>query len=224
MSKNFDFMRLVDEPIYAMDFQFMIGDVRDFLEFSENSIDRQYRNEIENIRLHAERDDIPDAYREHLEANAEYRFKVSLRLRVRYGAVVAFTTSVEWSVDILAKQLQSKLIVKPQCRNKTVHRLREMQKKICNFSLSGVDDYEAIVHVRNSIVHRSGLLEHNRKHEQTRSAVARLRGFEIDNWNFLGMHICIERGALNAYVEQTENLVVALHKAAHDRGLLRTDT
>lgn len=224
MSKNFDFMRLVDQPIYAMDFQFMIGDVRDFLEYSENNLDRQYRDKIKNIRLHAERDDFPDTYQEHLEANAEHRFKVSLPLRVRYSAVVALTTSVEWSVDILARELRSELSSAPKYQNKTVHRLRELLKRAGDDSISVVGNYEDIIRVRNCIVHSSGIVEHDEKHEQVRSAVERLHGFEIDNWNFLGNHVCIERGALNPYVEQMGNLVVALYKTAHERGLLRNDT
>ena len=37
-------------------------------------------------------------YREHLEENAEFRFRVSLPLRVRYAAATSLVTSVEWSI------------------------------------------------------------------------------------------------------------------------------
>jgi hypothetical protein len=95
---DFDPKKFLDTPIYAFDFQFMIGDVKDFLEFSESNIDWQCRRELQAIAHRNDLDDFPQGYRENLESGAEHRFKVSLPLRVRYGALLALTTSVEWSV------------------------------------------------------------------------------------------------------------------------------
>ena len=39
--------KFLNTPIYDFDFQFMIGDVKDFLEFSENNIDLQYQRELQ---------------------------------------------------------------------------------------------------------------------------------------------------------------------------------
>lgn len=39
---DFDPEKFLNTQIYAFDFQFMIGDVKDFLEFSESNIDWQY--------------------------------------------------------------------------------------------------------------------------------------------------------------------------------------
>ena len=66
--------RLLDEPIYAFDFQYMIGDVQGYLDFSENNIEWQYRTELQAISRRAETEDFPHGYREHLEDNAEHRF------------------------------------------------------------------------------------------------------------------------------------------------------
>lgn len=72
----------------------------DFLDFSENNIELIYRQELQEIHKSSESGDLPSEYREHLEENAKYRFEVSLPLRVRYGAILALGTSVEWSVRI----------------------------------------------------------------------------------------------------------------------------
>ncbi len=48
------------------------------------------------------------------------------------------------------------------------------------------------------------------------SAIDRLSGFSLGNWHPFGRHICIERGALNAYVEGLGRLVVTLHSGAHE--------
>src|SRR5260370_10198684 len=97
---KFDPEKFLNTPIYAFDFEFMIGDVEDFLESSERNIDLQYRRELHEI-YQRDLDGFPPDYRDHLEETASYRFKVSLPLRVRYGALLAFTTSVEWSIKIL---------------------------------------------------------------------------------------------------------------------------
>ena len=116
--------RLMNEPIYAFDFQFMIGDVQDYLDFSENNIEWQCQAELQTISRRAETEAFPHRYREHLEANAEHRFKVSLPLRIRYGALLALVTAVEWSVKLLV-QSATNAIEKPKnsSKNETVYDL-----------------------------------------------------------------------------------------------------
>jgi hypothetical protein len=87
-----------------------------------------------------------------------------------------------------------------------------------------VQDYEAVVHLRNCIAHNAGIEEHYQFREQLAAAVERLKGVSLDNWHYLGKHVCIAKGALNPYIRQIGDLVVALHKATHQQGLLRSDT
>ena len=213
-----DLERLLNEPIYAFDFQSMIGDVEDFLDFSERNIEWQYRRELQHIGRRTEVEELPPGYKEHLETNAEHRFKVSLPLRVRYGAVIALTTSVEWSIQFLVKHLEVLL----KC-NKTVHALLELQRRTALGRDDLVRDYKALVCVRNCIAHCAGIEAHYRNRAQLVKAVERLNGFSLDRWHHFGTHVCIERGALNPYVRKMGELVVALHKAAHEQGLLRGD-
>ena len=112
-------------PIYAFDFRFMIGDVKDFLEFSEINIAWQLRRELQAIAHRTDFDDLPAGYREHLEETAKHRFGVSLPLRVRYAATLAFATSVEWAARIL--NLESRACVQEvKGSNHTVSILREL--------------------------------------------------------------------------------------------------
>jgi hypothetical protein len=221
---DIDLERLVNEPHYAFGFQYWIGDVEDFLEFSESNIEWQHRRELQDIRRRAETADWPEGYQQHLEENAEYRFKVSLPLRVRYAAVVALTTSVEWSVGHLVKLLKEPLTKKPVGRNEVVHALIELQQRTGIGSVGTVQDYEAIVHIRNCIAHSAGIEEHYERRDQLAAAVKRLEGVSLDNWHYLGKHVCIAKGALNPHIRQIGDLVVALHKASHEQGLLRSDT
>lgn len=221
---DIDLERLLNEPHYATDFQYFIGDVEDFLDFSENNIEWQYRAELQRIRRETATGDWPHGYREHLEENAEHRFKVSLPLRVRYAAVIALITSVEWSVGYLAKRLKAPLPEKPKGKNGTVYALLELQTRTGTGARNTIEDYEALVHLRNCIAHCAGIEEHYEYRDQLGPSVSRLNGVSLENWHFLGKHICISKGALNPYIREMGALVVALHKAAHEQGLLQSGT
>jgi hypothetical protein len=211
---------MLSEPIYAFDFQFMVGDIADFLDFSESNLDWLYRRELSAIEQRAGHEDFPPGYKEHLKANAEHRFRVSLPLRVRYGALIELTTSVEWSAKILADRLREPLGEKPSGQNETVYVLRELERRIQTGGSDVIDDYEALVQVRNCITHNAGVERGYKWSSDLPAATGRLTGFSIDNWHFFGRHICIERGALSPYVEKLGGLVVALHRGTHEQGLL----
>jgi hypothetical protein len=207
-----------------MDFQFMTGDLKDFLDSSERNIEQQYHHECESVQRRAETEDFPGGFAEHLLLNAEHRFKVSLPLRVRYGALLGLTTSVEWAIQFLVESLRAPLRPTPKNRNPTVHALSELAARTRLGKDELVQDYEALVHVRNCVTHAAGIVKHFKYRDELCSAVGRLVGFSIDKWHFIGEHICIQRGALNRYIENTTQLVVALHEACYEQGLLTADT
>lgn len=218
---NFDLQRFLDTPIEAFDFQFMIGDVKDFLEFSESNIDWQYRRELQAIAHRKDIVDFPPGYRDHLEQNAEHRFKVSLPLRVRYGAVLAFTTSVEWAIGYLNKCAVSPAPDLRDGTNFTVKILRDFSSRASVDAEAAIDDYEALVQIRNCIAHSAGIIENYRFKNELPAAVSRIGGITIANWHFFGDQICIERGALEPHLDRAAELVVALHSAMRGRGFLR---
>ena len=123
---NFDPDIFLNKPIYAFDFQCMIGDIEDFLEFSETTLEWQFRRELLAIKRRDETEGFEPGYREHLETNAEFRFKDSLPLKVRYGALIAFITSVEWAVKCLVSQLKQALPSEPKRKNETVEPIAKL--------------------------------------------------------------------------------------------------
>lgn len=221
--EKFDPEVFLDTPIYAFDFQFMIGDVKDFLEMSELNIAWQYRRELQAIAQRTDFGDYPQGYREHLEDNANYRFRLSLPLRVRYGALAAFVTSVEWSVLLLNKQAREPV---PERRrvNHAVEVLRKLSERAGLFAKSSIRDYKALVNVRNCVAHSAGLVDSYRHKDELCDSVNTLNGFSIANWQFMGDHITIERGALEPYVDAMRQLIIDLHRTLHERDLLRPST
>ncbi len=117
---SFDPDKFLSEPIYALDFGFMVGDVEDFLEFSESNVEWQFRREMISVQRQAASDALEPGYKEHLETNAKHRFKVSLPLRVRYAALVALITSVEWAIVLVVGRLRVPLPEKPKNANAIV--------------------------------------------------------------------------------------------------------
>lgn len=218
---DFDLQKFLDTPIEAFDFQFMIGDVKDFLEFSESNIDWQYRREIQAIGHRKDLDDFPPGYRDHLEQNAEHRFRVSLPLRLRYGALLAFTTSVEWAVGYLNKCAVSPVPDVRDGTNLTVKTLREFVARTGVDGVTEIDDFEALVQLRNCVAHSAGVVETYRFKNDLPAAVSRLNGVTLANWHFFGDQVCIERGALEPYIDRAAELVVTLHSAMRERGFLK---
>jgi hypothetical protein len=218
---DFDPEKFLDTPIYAFDFQFMIGDVKDFLEFSESNIEWQHRRELQVIAHRKDFDDLPPGYRDNLEQGAEHRFKVSLPLRVRYGALLALTTSVEWSVKFLNEKSRDPVLEKRDGKNHTVKVLQELCARTSISAQTAVDDYEAIVKMRNCIAHSAGLLATYQYKDALPDAVARLQGFSLSNWHFFGDQVCIRPGALEPYIDQMATLVVDLHRAMSEQGLMQ---
>jgi hypothetical protein len=224
---NIDLDRLINEPIYAFDFQFMIGDIQDYLDFSEKNIEWQYRSELQSIRFRAEAGDfkgIPHGYREHLEASAEHRFNVSLSLRVRYGALLALITAVEWSVKYLAQQLIEPVGNTPKCKNKTIYALEVLNKRTDLGRDGPIRDFEALVRVRNCVVHSAGLESDDKNRATLAEEVQRLKGVSLANWHFFGSHVAIQKGALDKYIQEMEHLIVDLHKALHEKKFIRSKT
>ena len=220
---EFDPEKFLHEPIYGFDFQFMIGDVEDFLEFSETNIEWQYLRELLAINHREETEDLEPGYRDHLKTNAEHRFTVSLPLRVRYGALVAFTTSVEWAVGYIVGRLKGLLSQVPSGKNPTVHFLLELNKITGLGDLDLIHNYGALVNARNCIVHSSGLVKNYRFREELQRDISRLQGIHLGNWHFFGEHVCIERCALSPYIRGMASSIVKLHEACDKMGLWKNE-
>ena len=219
--------RLLNEPIYAFNFKSMIGSIREFLEFSEANIENQYIEECRSIHQRADSGELnlPDEYRdsyvEHLLENTEHWFTVGLPLQIRYAALLSLITAVEWSIGQLNKQLIHPINKKPR-GNLTVHRLYTLNQKTQRGKMNSIDNYKALVEVRNCIVHNAGLERGYKFPNALEQSLDRLEGIYLDNLNLYGTHVCIEREALNQYIDEIGETVVVLHEAADNQDLLKS--
>ena len=211
MSDRWNLQEFLSRPIYALDFQVMIGDVVDFLDFSERNIESQFQLELQAIPEKVAPEDRSTGLVEHLEDSARFRFQVALPLRLRYAVVIALVTSIEWSVRLLVTQLDVKVPSEPKSESRTIREIRGLR------AVAGMEGEEEIriardlVQIRNCIAHSAGLIRYDKRSEDIRLSVDRLDGFSLEKMHFLGEHVYIAKGALNPYAEKLKQLVVDLH-------------
>lgn len=215
---QFDPQKFFDQTYYALDFQILSGDLIDFLDTAERGLDIQYHEKRAHIETTVSEDDIP-GYRDHLLEGLEHRFKISLPLRVRYGALLGFTTAVEWAAVALNSTLREP-IEAPTKRMKDVVRIVSgLNEKTQLGQTKVVDNFRTLTHVRNCIAHAAGIINDYDLGEELRKEIENLDGILVDRWDVLGEHICIHRGALNPYFETTGKFMVDLHRACYEQSL-----
>ena len=213
MPETWDPQGFLDSPIYAFDFQVMIGDVIDYLEFFEAHIERQLRLKLQEIKRRDKVEDLLPGYMEHLVENAEFRFGVSLPLRIRYSSLISLVTSIEWSIRHLLKHLDVPSSGGDKRENKTVREMKSLQQRTDTQRHEDIQIFSDLVQVRNCIAHGAGLIKDDKNSARTVASVERLDGFSLEKRHFLGTHIWIEKGSLNPYAERLKQLVVEYHKA-----------
>ena len=130
-----DFNNLLDQTFFGLDTLTMLGDVEDFIEFSESNIrwqkHRALRRAVQECN-DTEFDDphLESQYRDQTLEGVEYRFEISLKQRVRYAALIALTTTIEWVLLALKRRAAFKFPKKPETKNEAVHALLVFNEKV----------------------------------------------------------------------------------------------
>ncbi len=216
-----ELQELVSTYIYAIDFQSVIDDVADFIQMSEQAAEDHYQRELE-IESRTTYTNAPPGYRKHMLENLDFRFHVSLAARLRYAAIVAVVTSVEWAVKSLNAIAKKPIQATDKRRNQTVQLLRVLSQQSGVTIDDAITTFEDLVQVRNCIAHDSGLTESFKHKLQLRAAVQRLGpGFSLSSFNFMGEQVWVEKGAIEALIQTLKHAVVLLHRVMHEKQLLR---
>lgn len=220
MSSN-EIQDILSTYIHALDFQSMVEDVTDFIQLSEQTVEDQYQRELE-VETKATYPNAPPGYREHVLEGLEFRFRVSLPTRLRYAAIVAIATSLEWAVKLLNAEALEPVATVRDGTNPTVQVLRALSQRSGAPIEDDISIFEDLVQVRNCIAHDSGLTESFRHKEKLRAAVQRLGcGFSLRSFNLMGEQVWIEKEAIEALIPELKHAVVSLHRAMYEKNLLK---
>lgn len=226
MKSKFDLNAFLDQTFFGLDIQTMLGDVEDFVEFSERNIGWQKNRELRRAEheCDVEEFDAPSIeaqYRDQTLEDVEYRFEVSLKQRVRYAALTALITTVEWCLISLKNRASFDFPKKPKSRNEAVHILSTFNDKMALGLEAKIQFVENLAQARNCIIHAAGLLNSYQYESQLRESLDTLHGMKVSNINFLGESIEIEPGFLENTIEDFRLWLPQLEKTAIQHGHLR---
>lgn len=218
MNKKFDIDTILDQTFFGLDTLSMLGDVEDFIEFSQSNISWQKHREIR--RAEQESDGIgfdnpydEAQYRDQVLAGVEFRFEVSLTQRVRYAALIALVTTIEWVLLAMKKRASFDFSKKPKNKNEVVHILTVFNDE-ANLGLEDkIKFIENLIYARNCVVHAAGLLDSYEYGKELRIKIAEMPGLKISNINFLGDGIEIESSFLECVIKDVRLWLPALEKS-----------
>lgn len=218
---------LLNQPLFGWDTVSLLGDVEDFLDFSEANIEWQRKREMRRVEAEIEAfesgDPLTDAlYREQKLEEVEYRFDVSLAQRVRYSGLTSLITSLEWSLLVLRNLALFPITKTPDKANEAVHLLSVLAREAKHDVQSEIELLALLVQVRNCVVHSAGRLATYKYGEELRTRLVGFQGIKVSTANFLGEGVEIEQGFLQGVLERAKVWLPALEKALYDQGSLRT--
>ncbi|MBT9538558.1 hypothetical protein [Thiobacillus sp.] len=226
MSAKLDLNTFLDQTFFGIDTLTMLGDVDDFIEFSESNIGWQKHRELRRAEQKCNDTEFDDPrleaqYRDQILEGVEYRFDVSLTQRVRYAGLIALITTVEWVVLALKRQSAFEFPTKPKKKNEAAHVLSVLSREAALGLEQKIVLLETLSQVRNCIVHAAGLLASYQYQPELRQALIALPGIKVSNLNFLGDSIEIEAGFLEGLIKDVRVWLPNVEKAVSERGLLR---
>ena len=221
MPPSFDAEAFLNQPIFAWDTLTLLGDIEDFIDFSEANIDWQLKRELRRLKAEHEKVIIDDPhmdaqYKDQQLEGAEYRFNVSLAQRVRYSALTAIITSLEWSLLVLQRRAQFTIPKKPEKVSEAVHLLAVFSAMVAQDLDAEREVLATLIQVRNCIVHSSGRIESYKYRAELRQRLSGFPGVCLSNASFLGEGIEIESGYLQSVLEQAKQWLPALEKALYE--------
>lgn len=228
-AKQLDLTSLLDQTFFGLDILSMLGDVEDFIEFSESNIELQKHRELRhaeqecnNLEFNDRREEAQ--YRVQLLEDVQFRFEVSLTQRVRYAALITLITTIEWVLLALKKRTSFKFPKTPNGKNEAVHILSVFNLRASLSLDNQISSLEALIYIRNCIVHAAGLLASCKHEPELRKTLETLTGIKVSDLKFLGDSIEIETGFLKGVIKDVRLWLPNVEKVVLERGLLRKQT
>jgi hypothetical protein len=210
----------------GLNFVLMLTDIDDFLNFSERDIELQFIAEQQSIQQREVGDNFgfknenpTRPYRDWLLARAQRRFMVALPTQIRYAALSAMTSAIDWTAHFYQRSWKPQL---PKLlRNPAITALPLLEHFAAEMSLNKADvltDYRNLVEVRNAVVHSGGIFHNYNRPKVLKTAMQHLNGFSIVSRHLIGECIQIERYALHPYIRSMSWLLhtIYLTGTTHD--------
>lgn len=206
----------------SLDLIAMLNGVDRFISFNETNIETQkatQTNLAEKTVFVGVVDSLQLQLRDQLVESTKYRFDIDFTRRSRYAGLTALITTVDWFVVSFRNRLSFTATEKKG--NKTVNLLRDLNELSQQPYAKQIKDFEHLVHVRNCIVHASGLIESYEHEKSLREALPNIRGVTLFVDDFLGECIDLDRDAIPSRVNEMKNWLPAIEYECSRTGLLK---
>jgi hypothetical protein len=219
----FDAEKFLNTPMFALDQLGVFSSVADFLTFSEDHIAYQKLAALQGVEQKVADSDLEEpevfSYREHVLDSIDFRFDVALPMRVRYAALTAFTSTIEWSMTVLKPSFH---VARPPKGTALAIHLLTVFADCCDMPLTHqIRCLEFLIWVRNSIMHNAGVLKGYKYEQQVRASISAYHpNFTISNWHYIGDTVEIKRGALEPLIESWSEIIRELYTVAAKKKLL----
>lgn len=223
--KNKPNLSLLDQTLFGLDTLTMLGDVEDFIQFSERNIDWQKQVEFRRMEHECNVTEFKDSrlkaqFQDQMLDSVKFRFEISLTQRIRYASLTTLITTIEWTLLTLKNRASFKIIKTPPTKNETIHILTVFNEKGALNLEQEIFFIETLINVRNCIVHAAGLLASYKYENELLKQLANLTGIKVSNINFLGDGIEIENGFLQDVIKNVQYWLPNVEKALLEQGLI----
>jgi hypothetical protein len=199
---------LENKPIYLWDFYFQFSDLLDFLEFSESNIEYKRKINVQNLNRTTKLKNIDHAeYAAELQ-NIEGRFDITLSRSIRYSAVIALATTIEWISKFLNSNAFEK--AKESNGNKSINILKEFIIRSEFNKPHNVDKLDKIIKIRNCITHSMGSVKGDRFEVEIKDFINAIEGFSLSDSHFIEEVINIEKGTIESIITETQGWLIDL--------------
>ena len=224
--KHLDLMALLDQTFFGLDTLSMLGDIEDFIEFSESNIGWQRNRELRRAEQECDETEFDDPqdegqYRDQMLEGVKFRFDVSLTQRVRYAALVSLITTIEWVLLALKERTSFKFPERPDGKSEAIHVLSVFNSKASLGVEKEIIFLETLIHIRNCIVHAAGLLGSYKHGVLLRQTLESFEGVKVSDLRFLGDGIEIESAFLETVIAKVRVWLPNVEKGVSQKGFLR---
>ncbi|PCI41937.1 MAG: hypothetical protein COB41_10120 [Proteobacteria bacterium] len=162
----------------------MLGDIKDFIIFSENNIQRERKLALIHSKIECDKVEFDDPnltfqYQQQEIYSVEYRFDVSLTQSIRYAGVVTLVTTIEWCLLSLSQRALFPIKEKEFDKNDSVNILMTFNSKATLNLKKEITFIATLIHIKNCIAHASGLLNSYKYSELLIGEISQINGVSV---------------------------------------------
>jgi len=215
-----DIKEFLNKPMLIFDMETQFSDLLDFIEFSEHNIEWQKRGQLQHLKRESKRLNLDgDEYFTKLQY-IEYRYDINLVRKVRYGALIALVTSIQWITNSVKNRLTWEIKDTPKHVNYSVHIISEILNQYGDSVKHNLEKIEGVIKIRNCIAHSGGIVDGYKFQDEIECIVSNMDGFSISTEGIPSDVIDIEKGCVENIAIEIKTWLIPLINDCITKGII----